>query len=149
MLNLNRIVGRASDADVAPRLHDLEHAGAVEYVILGQEDARRHRLRATTDKGTECAIALPRNQHLSNGAVLLLTDARAIVVRTRSEDWLVLSPAGIAAALEVGYFAGNMHWRVGFEGERLRIALEGPRQDYLDRLHHLLSAGRVEVVSDD
>lgn len=134
---------------MAARLHDLEHAGRVEYLILAGEDIRRHRLHAITDRGTECAIVLPRSDHLTNGAVLYLEAERAIVVRLREEQWLSLLPRDAAAALELGYFAGNMHWPVRFVGSQLRIALQGPEQGYLDRLAHLLADGRVRRADAD
>jgi urease accessory protein len=109
---------------------------------------QRHRLRASTDRGTECAIALPRAERLTNGAVLLLEAERAIVVRMAEEAWLALQPRDAAAALELGYFAGNMHWRVRFDGARLAIALEGPPKGYLDRMAHLIADGRVRPVEN-
>ena len=47
---------------------------------------------------------------------------------------MVLQPRDTAAALELGYFAGNMHWKVEFDDERLRIAVQGPLESYLERL---------------
>lgn len=146
MVKLETIIGLASEPRLAEALHDLEHRNAVEYLTLSQADTQRHRLRALTDRGTECAIAIPRTQHLVNGAVLLLEHTRAIVVRMREVDWLELEAADIDGALELGYFAGNMHWKVEFEGTHLRIALQGPRESYLDRLSHLLQTRRIQVV---
>jgi len=143
MLKLDTIVGQATEERIAEALHDLEHRGAVEYLALSQADTQRHRLRVLTDRGTECAIALPRHQHLSNGAVLLLEQDRAIVVRMGEVQWLTLQPRDAEAALELGYFAGNMHWKVEFDGARLRIAMEGPAEGYLERVAHLMRDGRV------
>jgi urease accessory protein len=140
------IAGYASDAIVAERLHDLRHKGTVEYVILQREDTLRHRLRVHSDKGTECLIALPRDEHLSDGAVLLLEADRAIVICMAEEQWLVLRPVDMSSAVELGYFAGNLHWRVRFDGPVLRIALEGPEQDYLDRLQPFLQSERASIV---
>jgi urease accessory protein len=147
MLKLENILGASTDAHLADRLHDLDHAGRVEYLTLSQEDTHRHRLRATTDTGTECAIVLDRASHLYNGAVLMLDGERAVVVRMRETEWLTLAPRDPAAALEIGYFAGNMHWAVRFEGAWLRVALQGPLQGYLDRIEPYLSDGRVRRVS--
>ena len=149
MLRLNGIVGFASDPGLAERLHRLGHRGAVEYLPLDRENTLRHRLRATTDRGTKCAISLARDEHLGDGAVLLLEDERAIVVRMKEEEWLALRPADPAAALELGYHAGNLHWRVRFEGEVLLVAREGPEQAYLDRVQPFLDAGRVLKVARD
>jgi urease accessory protein len=63
-------------------------------------------------------------------------------------QWLTLQARDAAAALELGYFAGNMHWKVEFDGERLRIALQGPVETYLERLAHLLEDGRAVRVND-
>ena len=66
-LRLERIVGEAADPAIAERLHALAHANAVESIVLGREDAARHRLRVKTDRGRDCTIALPRSQRLRNG----------------------------------------------------------------------------------
>ncbi len=143
MVRVSNLFGLASDADVGERLHALSHAGQVEYVTLNRADMSRHRLRVVTDQGTECAIALPRSEKLANGAVLLLEADRAIVVRVQEEDWLDVAAVDDAAALELGYLAGNMHWRVRFDGAVLKIALEGPEASYLARLAPLLDSGRI------
>lgn len=147
-IKLERIIGLASDPRIAEALHDLEHRNAVEYLTLSAADTQRHRLRALSDRGTECAIAIPRTQHLANGAVLLLDHDRAIVVRMREVEWLELETDSVDSALELGYFAGNMHWKVEFAGARLRIALQGPRASYLERMSHLLQSGHVRVIDD-
>jgi len=145
-LVLDAILASATDADVAEKLHRLAHRGAVERVTLDAADTARRRLRVTTDKGTDCAIALPRESRLFNGAVLLLdADTRAIVVRVAEEEILRLCPADAAAALELGFQAGNLHWRVRFEDAVLAVLLDGPRDDYLVRLEPLLAAGRLRI----
>ncbi len=143
MQTLTHILGYATDHDMARQLHVVEHDGAVHYITLNKQDTLRHHLRVITDRGEVVAIALPRSEQLANGAVLLLESGRAIVVRVEAERWLVLKARDTSAALEVGYFAGNMHWKVKFEDDALRIVIEGPEQNYLDRLHHLLSDGRA------
>ena len=147
MLKIDHIVGLTTDTDVAEALHELEHRDAIEYLTLSPADTLRHRLRALTDRGTECAIALPRAQHLTHGAVLLLERERAVVVRMTQSEWLVLEPRDTAAALELGYCAGNMHWKVEFAGNRLRIAVQGPTESYLERVAHLMQPGRVTRIS--
>ena len=143
---LNSVVGQATDADVSERLHALSHAGKVEYLVLERADMARHRLRLQSDKGTEYAIALPRDQRLANGSVLLLEDERAVVVRMAEEQWLELEPVDVTAALDLGYLIGNMHWRARAEGSVMRIALEGEESGYLARLRPLLDSGRVKRV---
>ena len=62
------------------------------------------------------------------------------------ERWLRLSPRSIADAIELGYQAGNLHWRIRYEGEVLLVALQAPVDDYLARLGDL-TAGRRVVAS--
>ena len=145
MLKLDHVVGFASEPRIAEALHELEHRNGVEHLVLSAADTQRRHFRALTDRGTECAVALPRTQRLGDGAVLLLEPFRAVVVRMHEPEWLTLVPRDPAAALELGYFAGNMHWKVQMDGDRLRVALQGPAESYLERLEHLLADGRVAV----
>jgi urease accessory protein len=148
MLKLDNIIGAATDPAIAERLHRLGHHGKVEYLSLSREDTQRHRMRASTDSGTECAVVLDRAQQLFNGAVLMLTDERAVVVRMRETEWLTLAPRDTACALELGYFAGNMHWAVRFEGAWLRIALQGQPDRYLERLQPFIEDGRARQIGN-
>ncbi len=148
MLRLGTVVGHRSDAALVDRLHALAHDDRLETVEIAPQDAGRGRLRLATDKGTDCAIAQPRGQRLDDGAVLLLADDRAIVVRVGEQRWLGLRPRDAATALQLGYHAGNLHWRVRFDGEDLLVALDGPEADYLARLRELTDAGTVTVRDD-
>ena len=141
---IDRIVGYISDPEISEKLHKLSHQGVVEYVVIEQKDTLRRRIRIKSDRGTECLVALPRNQTLSDGAVLLLEEDRAIVIRLTAEKWLSLLPTSIEVATELGYFSGNLHWRVRFDGPILLIAIEGPEEDYLARLRPFLESGRAK-----
>ena len=140
------IVGFASDPVVAEQIHQLAHTGSLEILLIEQQDVARHRLRAVTDKGTECLIAIPRDQRLGDGAVLRLDAHRAIVVRLQEEHWLCLEPRDLSVAMELGYFCGNLHWRIRFEPGRLFVALEGSKEDYLGRLDSFVRANQVRVI---
>jgi urease accessory protein len=146
MLRLNAIVGQSTDPQFFEKLHHLQHEGRVERILLGSEDAARHRLRVRTDAGSECAISLPRDQRLTNGSILLLEEDRAIVVMMRDEQVLKLVPADTAAALELGYFAGNMHWPVRFHGAELHILMQGSAASYLERLDPMMASKRIALV---
>jgi urease accessory protein len=143
MLRIDRVLGSRVEAPFAEVLHELEHHGAVDILALAAGDVSRRRLRAQTQGGEDLAISLPREQTLFDGAVLLLEPARAIVVRINAERWLRLSPRSIADAVELGYHAGNLHWRVRFAGETLLVALEAPVDDYVARLGGLIADRRV------
>jgi len=148
-LKIFGIVGYLSDPDLGETLHSLQHQGKVESLLVQPQDVARHRLRAVTDQGNECQIVIPRDQRLGDGAILWLDSERAIVVRIDEQRWLKLSPARTADALELGYFCGNLHWRVRFEDDVILVALEGPENDYLDRLALFINSGRVRKLSSE
>ena len=78
---IDRIVGSRLDPEIADRLHHLDHHHAVDILAIDSADLARRRLRATTTGGDEIAIALPRDEILFDGAVLVLDPDRAVVVR--------------------------------------------------------------------
>ena len=92
MLRIEHVLGSRLDPVLAERIHRLEHRGAVDLLTVPAADVSRHRFRATTQGGTEVAIALPRDQHLFDGAVLVLEPDHAVVVRLAQERWLRLQP---------------------------------------------------------
>jgi urease accessory protein len=143
MLRIERVLGSRLEPGLSEELHRLEHRGAVDVVTVAVADLPRRRLLITTRSGEELAIALPRDQKLFDGAVLLLDEVRAIVVRAAGERWLRLEPRAIEDAIELGYHVGNLHWRVRFDGKVLLVGLEGRPEDYLARLEGLIESGRV------
>ncbi len=145
MIHVNSLVGAQTDPVLHERLHQLEHQHAVETVTIATGDLDRRRLLVRTQAGEEIAIALPREQRLFDGAVLVLEDERAIVVRAGEQRWLRLSPKSTDAALELGYHAGNLHWRVRFDGSDLMVSLDGPAHDYTTRIEPLIKDGRISM----
>ena len=148
MLYLGGVIGQSTDPDISERLHDLGHRGGLEHIEIAERDATRRRLRVTTDKGTDCAIALPRDQRLKDGDVLLLEGERAVVVRVGAQRWLRLSPRDAAVALRLGYHAGNMHWQVRFDGTDLLIAMNGAREANLTQLNAFLEQNDIDMRDD-
>ena len=151
MFLVDRVLGSRLDPALADRLHELEHRGRIDLLTVPAAELARRRFRATSAAGEEVTVALPREQKLYDGAVLLLDPDRALLVRVDTQHWLRLQPRAISDAVELGYHAGNLHWRVKFKGEALLVALEGPVDQYLDRLGPLITERRVasSVISDD
>ena len=129
MLRLHGIVGHESDADFQVRLHDLEHRGGIELLFVPPDEAGGARGR--------------REERLTDGALLHIDGKTAIIARFGRQSVWRLRPADPAAALRLGWNAGNLHWRVRFEGDCLVVLLDGPLSDYRARLEHLLGAGKV------
>jgi len=147
-MRLETIIGSMGEVDIADRLHHLSHHGKIETLTLKHEDLARHRLTARTDAGREVAVVLPRQLKLYDGAVLHLGDEYAIVVRAGEQKWLRLRTGDLATALELGYHAGNLHWRVRFDHGDLLVACDGPEENYLSRLDTFLANGRADIVEE-
>lgn len=145
MLRIENVLGSRLDPGFSEALHRLGHRGAIDVVNVSSVDLARRRLLVSTHGGEKLAIALPRNQRLFDGAVLLLDDVRAIVVRASAERWLRLEPHTIGDAIELGYHVGNLHWRVKFAGGALLVALEASCEEYTARLEGLIELRRIGV----
>ncbi|MCF8128478.1 MAG: urease accessory protein UreE [Deltaproteobacteria bacterium] len=145
-LKIHTILGLAHEDSLAQPLHALAHRDAIETIRLSSEDMHRRRLRATTDQGTECAIVLPRTRQLEDGAVLWLDKERAVLVRMKESSWLLFEPRDTAAALALGYLAGNMHWQVELTKGIMRVGVNGNRDATLKRVAPLVVSGKVRQI---
>jgi urease accessory protein len=148
MLRLSTLLGHVCDPEIAPRLAHVADHGGVETVLLSGTDITRKRLLARTDRGTEVALMLDRDAVLVDGSVLLLTHDRAVVVRLDEAVWMAVRAADAAQALELGYFAGSLHWKVRFDGTLLLVAQEMARENYLARLQPLLARDAITLEPD-
>lgn len=135
-LEITGIRGSAH-GDLHDAVHALEHRGQVEWIDISHADAARKRLRAVTDKGRDCRIALPRSARMADGAVLHLSDALAVVLRVDSGERLVLVPHDLQSALRLGHWCGNLHWKVAFGAGHMAVLLDGSEDRYRARLKDL------------
>ena len=145
-LMLEAVLGRAADAEWHDRLHALEHEGALETVSIPEADAARKRMRVTTDRGRDCAIALPREQGLSDGAVLFHDGRLAIIARIDGAARMRLKPATVDDALRLGHWCGNLHWKGVFGAGVMDVVLDGPRDRYEARLTDLRGLADFEIM---
>lgn len=146
-LEISDILGSAH-GDLHDAVHALEHRGRVEWIDIPQADAARKRLRAATDKGRDCLIALPRSAQLADGAVLHLSDDLAVVLRVDSGARLVLVPHDLQSALRLGHWCGNLHWKVEFGSDSMAVLLDGPEERYRDRLKDLEELADFHIAEE-
>ncbi|GAA2225510.1 hypothetical protein N1031_04515 [Herbiconiux moechotypicola] len=146
METFHAIVGHHSDEAVHDRLHELEHAGRVVTLVVPTKELGRRRFKATGSDGLEYGIALPRDQELRDGSVLLFEADRAVVVEAEEGETLLLRPTGLEGAIQLGWHAGHLHWRVRMEGDTMTVLLDAPREEYEVRIASWLESGAIEVV---
>lgn len=146
-LLIESVLGHREDEPWKERLHHISHHGSIEVLRVLPADMTRRRFRGLTDAGTDCAVSLPRSVTLFDGAILHVDDHRAVVLKVGEQRWVRLRPANAVDALELGYHAGNLHWRVRFSGGDLEVAVDGPAETYLERIAGMIDERRVGVVS--
>lgn len=139
-------VGREGEPALAEQLHHLDHAGRVERVYLGEPLIGRRRFKATSDQGTEYGIVLDGDPADIDGRVILLEDDRAVVLHRGEPQTLQLRATGTTGAVQLGWHAGHLHWRVRFAGPDVTVLLDAPKEDYLIRLQPYLESGEIVVV---
>ena len=149
MLNIHHVLGSRLEPPFSERIHRLELHNAVDEVRLSAGAFEQRELRVTTRGGAELVIALPRNEKLFDGAILLLDDRRAIVVRETGQRRLRLQPRSISDAIELGYHIGSLGWPVHIEGDVLFVPLQGRAENYVVRLGELIWSRRVGVSVQD
>ena len=149
LLILNHITGSINDEAFAEQIHALSHADKIEYIRLDPADLSRKKFKARTTTGRTCAISLPRDSRLENGSILHIEKNLAIVIKANALSWLQVKPKNIGMAIELGYFAGNMHWQVKFSSQYLYIALHAAKQTYLSRLHKYIADQSIEIIDND
>ncbi|MFC8180704.1 MULTISPECIES: urease accessory protein UreE [Nocardiaceae] len=145
---VDEIVGHEFEAGIADKLHELRHRHAVEYVHLDATDLDRRRLRVTSDAGRDYAVVLDRHKRLVDGAVLVLGESRAVVVRAGAPRTLRLRASTIPSAMHLGFLAGHLHWKATMTGTTMTVVLEGPESDYRARIAELLDDGTVEHLEE-
>lgn len=133
-LVLSKVLGRTAEQPWHDRAHAAEAAGRLEVIKVARTDAPRRRMRLSTDKGRDVALSLARNAALADGAVLLSRDDLMIVVRTEGGPRLRVMPADAQSGLRLGYFCGNLHWKVDFRDGAIEIHMDGPEDTFRARL---------------
>jgi urease accessory protein len=148
-LKIHHVLGSRLESSFSERIHRLELHNAVDEVGLAASAFEQRELRVTTRGGAELVIALPSHEKLFDGAILLLDDNHAIVVREAGQRRLRLQPRSISDAVELGYQIGNLGWPVRFEGDVLFVAMQGRAENYVVRLGELIWSRRVAISVQD
>ena len=146
METFHEIVGHHSDEAVHDRLHELEHEGRLVRLVVPTKELGRRRFKAVGSDGVEYGVALPRDQELRDGSVLLIDDSRAVVIEAAEGETLVLRPTSLEGGIQLGWHAGHLHWRVRMEGDTMTVLLDAPREEYLVRIAAWLDSGAIEVA---
>jgi len=117
MILIDKVLGNIKDGCWLEKSKTLQ----VDALVLEQWEAPKNRLRKASQGGIELAIALPRDQHLHDGDVLLHDEEKNVIVvaQVALKDVLVIELQGLEklspreilrSCFELGHGLGNQHW---------------------------------------
>jgi urease accessory protein len=124
---IERVLGNLRDFPVGAR--------ALERLAVPSDAMTRRVLRLPSSAG-DLGIVFEDGLRLLDGDVLLADGERVIAVAVQPDDVLIVRPASIAQALEIGHALGNRHIPVIPDGDAIVIA-------YADALEALLARSGV------
>jgi urease accessory protein len=139
------VVGHHSDEAMHDLLHELDHAGKVVHLRVPTAELGRRRFKAVDQHGVEYGVALARSDELRDGSVLSISTDRAVVVDADEGQTLTLRATTLEGAVQLGWHAGHLHWRVRMDADTLMVLLDAPREEYLVRIAQWTTSGSIEV----
>ena len=109
---VERVIGNLADFPVGMR--------PIERIAIESGAMARRLLRLPTSIG-DLGVLFGDGTRLRDGDVLLADESRVIAVAVVPDDVLVLHPASIGAAAELGHALGNRHLPVIHDGDALIV----------------------------
>jgi urease accessory protein len=122
---------------------------AVESLSITRTESERLRMRKSTDRGTDVALALPVGTKLRHGDIVSLND-RMIVISIEPEKVAVVSlkNADSKTAVLLGHAIGNLHRPVKIDGERVVLPIQSDAEIEMLRRQLGPIARGLEITSD-
>lgn len=125
-------------------VEDAEPEGEVERVVLSRADARRSRVRAETEEGSDVGIVVDRR--LRDGDIVYDGETAVVVTLEAVEAFAVgidaLTPT---EAAEFGHELGNAHGEMAVDDEGVVYVPVEDARTLVNRLGDDVSVERVEV----
>lgn len=124
-MKVEKIIGNIKDVEIQKQL---------EWVELEWEELNKRILRKKTDKGTDIAISLAKDESLHDGDILYENDNIQIVVRTKLEDVFVVSPKTMKEMGKAAFEIGNRHTPCLIEGNEIIVRYDHTLEKLLDEV---------------
>lgn len=122
----NKILGNINSLENLEKYH-------VETIYVDSEDLLKRILRVTSDHKREYGISLENGERIKDGDLLFNEDNKIIVVRTKSEDVLVIKPKSMNEMGEIAHKLGNRHLQAQFSNGEMIIQYDRLVEDELKR----------------
>lgn len=122
----NKILGNINSLENLEKYH-------VETIYVDSEDLLKRILRVTSDHKREYGVSLENGERIKDGDLLFNEDNKIIVVRTKSEDVLVIKPKSMNEMGEIAHKLGNRHLQAQFSNGEMIIQYDRLVEDELKR----------------
>lgn len=122
----NKILGNINSLENLEKYH-------VETIYVDSENLLKRILRVTSDHKREYGISLENGERIKDGDLLFNEDNKIIVVRTKSEDVLVIKPKSMNEMGEIAHKLGNRHLQAQFSNGEMIIQYDRLVEDELKR----------------
>lgn len=122
----NKILGNINSIENLEKYH-------IETIYVDSEDLLKRILRVTSDHKREYGISLENGERIKDGDLLFNEDNKLIVVRTKSEDVLVIKPKSMNEMGEIAHKLGNRHLQAQFSNGEMIIQYDRLVEDELKR----------------
>lgn len=122
----NKILGNINSLENLEKYH-------IETIYVDSEDLLKRILRVTSDHKREYGISLENGEGIKDGDLLFNEDNKLIVVRTKSEDVLVIKPESMNEMGEIAHKLGNRHLQAQFSNGEMIIQYDRLVEDELKK----------------
>lgn len=128
---LDKILGNIDEVDTK-NLH-------IEKIYLESDELLKRVLRVTSDHNKEYGISLEKGIEMRDGDILYNDGHNVVVVATKEDDVIVITPKDINQMGEVAHSLGNKHLPIQIEDGKIII-----QYDYV--VERLLQDGNIDFV---
>lgn len=132
---LTQVIGNINNSEWQDKLRNLK----IESIYLDQWTAQKSRFLATSDRGYEYPISLPRHTHIHDGDILSFNPQTnsILVLRLILNSVLIIDLSRLKQkptkeimrrCVELGHAIGNQHWPAVVKGTNIYVPLTVDKQ---------------------
>ncbi|MCM3710602.1 urease accessory protein UreE [Sporosarcina luteola] len=124
---IEKIIGNIGDTEEIP-------GKRIEWVELEWEELSKRILRTETTEGTDVALRINQEEPLKYGDLLFEDDNRAIAIRTKMEQVIVIRPKDIVEMGKAAFELGNRHTPALIEKDEIVVRADHTLAPLLDEV---------------
>jgi urease accessory protein len=134
LITINSVIGNIKkDINLGQKYDEMSRRAppVCETIKISRLESERVRMRKTSDKGSDIALALPQGTHLKHGDVIMLTENKMVIVEIEPENVAMLEIKGnlhgndiIKLSVTIGHTIGNLHRPIKIEQNKIYFPIQ-------------------------